>query len=84
MVGAIIAGPLADRLGRRVSIVFWDVIFIVGVIIQIATNSAWVQLAIGRLVAGFGVGGLSVSILDIHSMHVANSHHLGNDTNVSG
>jgi len=60
LLGAIMAGPIADRLGRKMSIVLWNIIFIVGVIIQIATSSSWVQLAVGRLIAGFGVGGLSV------------------------
>lgn len=60
LFGAIIAAPIADKFGRRYSIVFWNIIFCVGVVIQIATSHAWVQIAIGRLVAGFGVGGLSV------------------------
>lgn len=61
LVGALINGPLADFLGRRFAIVFWNIIFIVGVIVQIAsTQGKWVQIAVGRLVAGFGVGALSV------------------------
>lgn len=60
LIGAISAGPLADRLGRRLSIILWDVIFIVGVVVQITTSRSWVQLAVGRLIAGLGVGGLSV------------------------
>lgn len=62
LLGAIIAGPLADKVGRKMSIVFWNIIFIVGVIIQIATGSSWVQIVVGRLIAGFGVGGLSVLV----------------------
>jgi len=60
LVGAIIAGPIADRIGRKFSIVFWNLIFIVGVIVQISTNGNWVQIVVGRAVAGLGVGGLSV------------------------
>ena len=32
----------------------------IGVIVQIATSSEWYQIALGRWVAGLGVGGLSV------------------------
>jgi len=60
LIGVLIAGPIANALGRKKGIVLWNLIFIVGVIIQIATSRSWVQTAIGRLVAGFGVGGLSV------------------------
>lgn len=60
LVGALLAGPIADRVGRRISIVFWCIIFMVGVIAQITTGTHWYQIAIGRLVAGFGVGGMSV------------------------
>jgi len=60
LVGAIIAGPIADRIGRKFSIVLWNIIFVVGVIIQISTKNSWVQIVVGRLIAGLGVGGLSV------------------------
>ena len=59
-IGVLVAGPIADWIGRRYSIVFWDIIFCVGVIVQITTTTEWYQVAIGRLVAGFGVGALSV------------------------
>ncbi|KAG2413586.1 hypothetical protein HFD88_002775 [Aspergillus terreus] len=59
MIGALVAAPIADRIGRRMSISFWSVIHIVGIIIQIATDSNWVQVAMGRWVAGLGVGALS-------------------------
>lgn len=60
LVGALLAGPVADWVGRRISIVFWCIIFMVGVIVQITTDTEWYQVALGRLVAGFGVGALSV------------------------
>ena len=40
----------------------WSVVFIIGVIIQMASEYSWVQLAIGRLVAGAGVGALSIMV----------------------
>lgn len=60
LIGAVIAGPIADAIGRKKSIITWCTVFIVGVIVQIATSHSWIQIAVGRLVAGFGVGGLSV------------------------
>lgn len=60
LVGALIAAPISDKFGRKYSIVFWNLIFCVGVIVQITTTTKWVQIALGRWVAGLGVGGLSV------------------------
>jgi SP family sugar:H+ symporter-like MFS transporter len=60
LVGALIAAPVSDKFGRKYSIVFWNIIFCVGVIVQITTGHKWYQVAIGRWVAGLGVGGLSV------------------------
>lgn len=60
LIGALIAAPISDKFGRKYSIVFWNIIFCVGVIVQITTTNTWYQIAIGRWVAGLGVGGLSV------------------------
>jgi len=60
LIGAIIAAPIADKFGRRISIVVWNIVFIIGVIVQISTSYTWYQIVIGRWVAGLGVGGLSV------------------------
>lgn len=40
----------------------WSTVFIIGVIIQMASNTSWVQIAIGRLIAGAGVGALSIMV----------------------
>lgn len=60
LIGAIVGAPIANAAGRKLAIVFWCIIFIVGVIVQITTSTTWYQIAIGRWVAGLGVGGLSV------------------------
>ncbi|OJJ46779.1 hypothetical protein ASPZODRAFT_66659 [Penicilliopsis zonata CBS 506.65] len=59
MIGALVAAPIADRMGRKFSMSFWSIIHIVGIIIQITTDTKWYQVAMGRWVAGLGVGGLS-------------------------
>ncbi|GAM87228.1 hypothetical protein ANO11243_052500 [Dothideomycetidae sp. 11243] len=60
LIGALIAAPIADKFGRRISIVWWNIVFIIGVIVQITTNLHWYQIVVGRWVAGLGVGALSV------------------------
>jgi SP family sugar:H+ symporter-like MFS transporter len=62
LIGALVAAPIADWVGRRPSISFWCLITSVGFVVQIAANTAWYQIMIGRLVAGFGVGALSLLV----------------------
>lgn len=56
--GALIAGDVSDFIGRKYTIVIGCGIYIVGVIIQIATSpgSALGLIVAGRLIAGIGVG----------------------------
>ena len=62
LVGALIAAPIADRIGRRLSVSFWCVVTSIGFVIQIASVHAYAQMVVGRLVAGFGVGALSLLV----------------------
>ncbi|KAI8713987.1 hypothetical protein NCS52_01117900 [Fusarium sp. LHS14.1] len=62
LIGALIAAPIADRIGRKYSISFWSLIISVGFIIQISSNRDWVQIMMGRFVAGLGVGALSLLV----------------------
>ncbi|ORY31840.1 putative sugar transporter [Naematelia encephala] len=59
--GALLQTLTSDRLGRRGSIMFWSIIFTIGIIIQ--TSSFHIaQLTVGRCIAGFGVGALSAIV----------------------
>lgn len=60
--GALIAGDLADYIGRRLTIISGCGIFIVGVILQTASSALGLLVA-GRLIAGFGVGFVSAIII---------------------
>jgi MFS transporter, SP family, sugar:H+ symporter len=62
LIGALIGGPLADIIGRKYSITFWNVIFCVGNTVMISANRHWYQIMMGRWVAGLGVGALSLLV----------------------
>jgi sugar porter (SP) family MFS transporter len=60
--GAIIAGDLSDWFGRRTTIITGCGVFAVGVALQLASSSI-ALLAVGRIIAGFGVGFVSAIII---------------------
>lgn len=66
--GALMAGDLADWYGRRTTIISGCFVYIAGVIIQTATtvhdkHQALGLIVAGRLIAGFGVGFVSATII---------------------
>merc|ERR1712169_82082 len=52
----------ADWWGRRKSLTFGVVVFIIGNVIQVTAMTSWVHMMMGRFVAGLGVGNLSVGV----------------------
>lgn len=56
--GALIAGDMADMIGRKWTVIFGCLIYMIGVIIQMITGTgdALAAIVTGRLVAGIGVG----------------------------
>ncbi|KAF2740222.1 MFS monosaccharide transporter-like protein [Polyplosphaeria fusca] len=62
LIGALVGAPIADWVGRKYSVIVWCVIFSVGMIVQISATDKWYQVMLGRLVAGFGVGALSLLV----------------------
>ncbi|KAF5636781.1 major facilitator superfamily transporter [Fusarium tjaetaba] len=62
LFGSLIAGSLCDSIGRRKTISISALWTCVGTIIEVASQHAWYQHAIGRLVTGLGVGALSVAV----------------------
>jgi sugar porter (SP) family MFS transporter len=61
-VGAIIAGDVADYLGRRPTIILGCGIFSVGAICEIVSTALPLMVA-GRFIAGLGVGFISAIII---------------------
>jgi MFS family permease len=61
MFGALVNGPLADRLSRRWDLLLANVVFLIGSIIQCsAINTA--MIFIGRFIAGLAIGQLSMVV----------------------
>ena len=60
MAGALVAGALCERLGRRFTVLVAAGIFVVGALLE-ALAPGTVTLVIGRLVLGVGVGIASVA-----------------------
>ncbi|KND89960.1 Hexose transporter 2 [Tolypocladium ophioglossoides CBS 100239] len=52
----------SDWWGRRKSLSFGVVVFILGNIIQITAMDSWVHVMMGRFTAGLGIGNLSVGV----------------------
>jgi len=54
--GAIIAGDVADIIGRKWTVILGCLIYLIGVILQIAESTGLGLIVSGRLIAGIGVG----------------------------
>ncbi|KAK0636415.1 high-affinity hexose transporter HXT6 [Bombardia bombarda] len=62
LLGALVAGPVADRLGRKLPTAIACLVYMVGVIVQISSRDHWYQVALGRWTGGLGVGALSILV----------------------
>ncbi|KAI7909977.1 high-affinity glucose transporter ght2 [Pyricularia oryzae] len=62
LIGALSGAYTADWWGRRRSLAFGVILFIIGNIIQITAMESWIHMMMGRLIAGFGIGNLSVGV----------------------
>ncbi|KAM3565906.1 hypothetical protein ARSEF4850_001139 [Beauveria asiatica] len=62
LLGALSGAYTADWWGRRRSIFLGVGFFIVGYIVQITAMNSWIQMVMGRFVAGLGIGNLSVGV----------------------
>ncbi|CCD25511.1 sugar porter family MFS transporter NDAI_0F01930 [Naumovozyma dairenensis CBS 421] len=59
-IGSVFLGRLGDSIGRRKGIVVGASIYIVGIVIQIASIDKWFQYFIGRIIGGLGSGAIAV------------------------
>ena len=61
-LGALMGGEVAERIGRRPTIMLSCLVFSIGVAVQTATDNVG-GLVAGRVVAGLGVGGVSATVI---------------------
>lgn len=61
LCGTLIAGPMADKFGRRFMIAFACIIFILGVFFILIAHS-FLELLLARIFLGIGVGIIAVAI----------------------
>lgn len=61
LVGTLVAGPLADWLGRRILILIASIIFIAG-IGSILLSNTFTTILLARLLLGIGVGVVAVAV----------------------
>lgn len=59
VVGALIGGPLSDKIGRRPTIIIAAILFAIGAAVLTISNAYW-MLLVGRIILGFGVGKASM------------------------
>lgn len=60
LVGALVAGWLADGVGRRRAAILAGLLFLVGAVVQGTADGEWI-LVVGRVIVGFAVGVASVA-----------------------
>lgn len=57
--GAIGASVMNEKFGRRYSLMFFSVIFLIGAAVQVGAHHHIGQIYGGRVIAGLGIGGMS-------------------------
>nr|GFD52003.1 sugar transport protein 1 [Tanacetum cinerariifolium] len=61
LVGAVVAGLIADKHGRKMPIWLACVVFVIGTVLQTAAYHL-PQFAVGRFVVGLGVGSAAMVV----------------------
>ncbi|GAV49162.1 hypothetical protein ZYGR_0N05680 [Zygosaccharomyces rouxii] len=59
-IGGFTLGRLGDIYGRREGLMCSVLVYVVGIVVQIASINTWYQYFFGRILSGLGVGSLSV------------------------
>ena len=59
LVGSLTAAPLNDYLGRKLVFLIATITIIVGVVLQLSSNSNRGYITGGRVILGYGVGAFS-------------------------
>ncbi|KAK4101314.1 general substrate transporter [Parathielavia hyrcaniae] len=75
VVGSAIAGPLSDKIGRRDSIMFACIFWLIGTSVQVACQNAGTLIA-GRVLNGFTVG-ITSSQVPVYLAEIAKAEKRG-------
>ncbi|SJM84864.1 probable High-affinity hexose transporter HXT6 [Zygosaccharomyces bailii] len=59
-IGGLTLSKIGDVYGRKLGLISVVLVYVVGIIIQIASIDKWYQYFIGRIISGLGVGGIAV------------------------
>ena len=62
LFGSLFSSRLADTYGRIKTIFGFNILYAVGLIIQITATKSWVQIMIGRMLGGIAIGAFSVTV----------------------
>lgn len=74
-ISSILVGKVGDILGRRRTILYGSLIFVVGGALQSFSNGMPMMM-LGRIIAGFGVGMLS-TIVPVYQSEISPPHNRG-------
>ncbi|KAK6465098.1 general substrate transporter [Scheffersomyces coipomensis] len=58
--GGIFLSKVGDVFGRRIGLMFSMVIYVVGIVVQISSQTHWYQVMVGRIISGLAVGCVAV------------------------
>jgi len=61
LVGSLSAAPLNDYLGRKGVFMIGTLAIVIGVVLQLVTNSSRPLITAGRAILGYGVGNFSAT-----------------------
>ena len=74
-IASLMVGKIGDIIGRRRTILYGSIIFVIGGALQTFANGMQMMM-VGRIVAGFGVGILS-TIVPVYQSEISPPHNRG-------
>ena len=74
-IASLLVGRIGDILGRRKTILYGSVIFLIGGALQTCANGMPMMM-LGRIIAGLGVGALS-TIVPVYQSEISPPHNRG-------
>jgi MFS family permease len=74
-ISSLMVGKVGDIIGRRKTILYGSLIFVVGGALQSAATSMTIMM-VGRVLAGLGVGALS-TIVPVYQSEISPPHNRG-------